>query len=117
MLAPLIRGPAKLDRPPRYKKRAVLNANFYVVRSGCSWHMLPNEMSLWRIVYHYFRRWRQDGRWLLMHDALWDALRVRSGKKSPGLRYSMRRALDTLTTEKAAALRRAKRCWDENDTW
>ena len=83
VLAALIPGPAKLGRPPRYEKRAVLNAIFYVARSGCSWHMLPGEMPPWRIVYHYFMRWRQDGLWIKMHDALRDALRQRSGKKSP----------------------------------
>ena len=89
VLSPLIPGPAKLGRPPRYEKRAVLNAIFYVVRSGCSWRMLPGEMPPWRIVYHYFVRWRQDGQWIKMHEALRDALRVRSGKKKPpGLRYS-----------------------------
>ena len=34
VLRPLIPGPAKLGRPPRYEKRAILNAIFYVVRNG-----------------------------------------------------------------------------------
>ncbi len=83
VLEPLLPSPAKLGRPPRYDKRAVLNAVFYVVRSGCSWRMLPGEMPPWRIVYHYFARWREDGVWQQMHDALRDALRRWSGKKSP----------------------------------
>ena len=117
-MQPLIPGPAKLGRPPRYGKRAILNAIFYVVRGGCAWRMLPTEMPPWRIVYHYFMRWRQDGRWLLMHDALRDALRRWSGKKKPlGLRYSTRRALNVLTTEEGAVMMRAKRSWDESDTW
>ena len=75
-------------------------------------------MPPWRIVYYYyFMRWRQDGRWLVMHDALRDALRQRSGiKKPPGLRYAMRRVLNALTTEEAVVMMRAKRSWDENDT-
>ena len=81
VLEPLLPGPAKLGRPPRYEKRAILNAIFDVVRSGCSWRMLPGEMPPWRIVYYYFMRWRQEGRWLLMHDALRDALRQWSGRK------------------------------------
>ena len=118
ILQPLLPGPAKLGRPPRYEKRAILNAIFYVVRSGCSWRMLPGELPPWRIVYHYFMSWRQDGRWQVMHDALRDALRRWSGKKKPlGLRYSTRRALDVLTTEVGAAMMRARRSWDENDTW
>ena len=52
VLEPLLPGPAKLGRPPRYEKRAILNAIFYVVRGGCSWRMLPGEMPPRRIVYH-----------------------------------------------------------------
>ena len=117
ILQPLIPGPARLGRPPRYEKRAILNAIFYVVRSGCSWRMLPGEMPPWRIVYYYFMRWRQDGVWIDLHDALRDTLRVRSGKKKlPGLRYSTRRALELLTTEAGAAMMRARRSSAANDT-
>ncbi len=119
MLRPLLPGPAKLGRVrPRYEKRAILNAIFDVVRSGCSWRMLPGEMPPWRIVYYYFMRWRQAERWLAMHDALRDALRQRSGKRSPpGCATATRRVFSALTTEAGAAMMRAKRSWDENDTW
>ena len=80
-----IPGPAKRGRPPRYEKRAILNAISYVVRSGCSRRMLPGEMPPWRILYYFFMRWRQDGVWIDLHAALRDALRARRGKKkSPG---------------------------------
>ncbi len=116
ILQPLIPGPARLGRPPRYEKRAILNAIFYVVRSGCSWRMLPSEMPPWRIVYHYFMRWREDGVWIDLHEALRDALRQKSGKKKPlGLRYSMRRVLELLTTPEGAALMRERRSWAAND--
>ena len=116
VLQPLIPGPAKLGRPPRYEKRAILNAIFYVVRSGCSWRMLPSEMPPWRIVYYYFMRWREDGVWIELHDALREALRQKSGKKKPpGLRYSTRRVLELLTTKEGAALMQERRCWAAND--
>ncbi len=118
VLQALLPGPAKLGRPPRYDKRAILNAIFYVVRSGCSWRMLPGEMPPWRIVYYYFMRWRRDGVWIDLHAALRDALRQREGKKkAPGLRYSTRRALELLTTEAGAALMAARRSWAANDIW
>ncbi len=69
----------ELGRPPRDGKRAVFNAIFYVVRSGCAWRMLPNEMPLWRIVHCYFMHWRQDGQLIEMYDAPRDALRQWSG--------------------------------------
>ena len=118
VLQPLIPGPAKLGRQPRDDKRAILNAIFYVVRSGCSWRMPPGEIPPWRIVYYYFMRWRQDGVWIELHAVLRDALRVRSAKKKPpGLRYSTLKALELLTTEAGAALMAARRSSAENDTW
>ena len=82
VLRPLIPGLAKLGHPPRHEKRAIFNAAFYVVRAGCPWRMLPGEMPPWRIVYHYFMRWRRGGIWIELPDALRDALRQRSGKKA-----------------------------------
>lgn len=118
ILEPLVPGAAKLGRPPKYEKRAILNGIFYVVRSGCSWRDLPHDLPSWRICYHYFARWREDGVWLDLHEALRDALRVQSGKKKPRpLRYSTRRACEVLLTLEGAAMMQARRCWDESDTW
>ena len=33
--------------------RAVLNAIFYLLRTGCQWRMLPREFPPWGTVYHY----------------------------------------------------------------
>jgi putative transposase len=68
-------------RPEDYPKREVLNGIFYLVRSGCSWRMLPHDLPPWRIVYHYFRTWRRDGTWALMNDLLRGDGRVASGKQ------------------------------------
>jgi len=73
-------------------------------------------MPPWRIVYYYFMRWREDGLWIELHDALRDALRMKSGKKKPlGLRYSTRRVLEFLTTGEAVDLMQERRCWAAND--
>ena len=67
-------------RPEAYPKREILNAIFYVLRSGCSWRMLPHDLPPWRIVYYYFRQWRLDGTWQVMHDLLRGDVRVAAGK-------------------------------------
>jgi transposase len=41
----------------------ILNAIFYVVRSGCAWRLLPHEFPAWQTAYHHFRLWRLDGTW------------------------------------------------------
>ena len=66
--------------PEAYHKREILNAIFYLLRSGCSWRMLPHALPPWRIVYHYFRQWRLDGTWPVMHDLLRGDVRVAAGK-------------------------------------
>jgi putative transposase len=67
-------------RPEAYPKREILNAIFYLLRSGCSWRMLPHDLPPWRIVYHYSRQWQQDGTWQVMHDMLRGDVRVAAGK-------------------------------------
>ena len=53
-----------------YSPREILDAIFYVVRSGCAWRLLPHDFPPWKTVYHYFRFWRLDGTWERMHAAL-----------------------------------------------
>ena len=67
-------------RPEAYPKREILNAIFSLLRSGCSWRMLPHDLPPWRIVYHYFRPWRHDGTWQVMHDLLRGDVRAAVGK-------------------------------------
>jgi Putative transposase of IS4/5 family (DUF4096) len=45
---------------PRYL-RAVLNAIFYLLRTGCQWRLLPREFPRPGTVYHYFRAWKDAG--------------------------------------------------------
>jgi len=62
--------------------REILNAIFYVVRSGCAWRLLPHDFPPWKTVYHYFRIWRVDRTWERMHAALRQRVRVRL-KRNP----------------------------------
>jgi len=117
LIEPLLPGPKLLGRPPRYSKRAILDALFYVVRSGCAWRLLPHDLPPWRIVYYYFMVWRRDGLWQRIHDTLRDQVRLRSGKKKPRpQRSSILRALKYLTTEECAVTMQARRFWDASDT-
>jgi putative transposase len=50
--------------------REILNAIFYLLRSGCAWRMLPHEFLPRKTVYHYFRLWRIKGIWEHINAAL-----------------------------------------------
>jgi transposase len=114
----MIPGPARLGRPARYDKREILNAIFYLVRSGCGWRMMPVDLPPWRICYYYFARWQKEGVWERLHTALRELVRVKSGKKKPQLRrLSTRRALRLLATPDCVALMLARRLWDESGMW
>jgi transposase len=80
LIKPLVPEAKPGGRPEAYPKREILNAIFYLLRSGCSWRMIPHDLPPWRIVYHYFRRWRQDGTWQVMHDLLRGDVRAAAGK-------------------------------------
>lgn len=58
-------------RPPKTDRREVLNSISYVLESGCQWRMLPHDFGIkWTVAYDWFRRWRLNGTWQRIHDAL-----------------------------------------------
>lgn len=75
-LEPHLPAPKANGRPRVYPLREILNAIFYVVRSGCSWRLLPHDFPPWRSVYHYFRQFRLDGTWARVHTAIRERVRI-----------------------------------------
>jgi putative transposase len=67
-------------RPRLHSPREILNAVFYVLKSGCQWRMLPREFPPWKTVFHCFRAWRLDGTWERMNRALRRRLREKLGR-------------------------------------
>ncbi len=41
--------------------RRVVDAVFYLCRTGCQWRKLPAEYPPWTAVYYYFYRWQRTG--------------------------------------------------------
>ena len=82
LLEPLLPPPKGGGRPITYPRREIVNAIRYVLRTGCSWRMLPHDLPPWRIVFHYFRTWRRDGTWQRAHDALHAKLRQAQGRET-----------------------------------
>lgn len=82
VLQPLLPKPARRGRKPTPWRR-VLNAIFYVLRTGCTWRYLPKQYPPWSTVYGWYRRWQRCGVWQQIHDELRAQLRVREGKDRP----------------------------------
>ena len=53
-----------------------------LLRTGCSWRMLPHDLPPWRTAFHYFRTWRRDGTWQRAHDTLHVMLRQAQGRQA-----------------------------------
>jgi transposase len=62
--------------------REVLDAIFYLLRTGCPWRLLPKEFPPKSTVFGYFRRLWEDGTWPRLHALLVAAARERAGKEA-----------------------------------
>lgn len=62
-------------------RRDILDALFYLVKTGCQWRMLPQEFAPWTTVYYYFRTWKRSGLIERLHDRLRRAVRVKEGRQ------------------------------------
>src|ERR687898_2217353 len=67
-------------RPRLHGLRPILDAVFYVLKSGCPWRLLPRDFPPWKTVYDWFRRWRIDGTWERLNAELRERLRCRLGR-------------------------------------
>ncbi len=81
VLQPLI-PPAKAGGAPRtVNMREVVNTLFYQNRAGCPWDMLPHDLLPKSTAYDYFLRWRDDGTWQQLVNALRCQVRVAAGRE------------------------------------
>ena len=73
-------GSGKPGRPTIDIRQAI-NGILYLNKTGCQWRMLPREFGNWNSVYYYFKKWRVDGIWASIMEALNRKERERQGKK------------------------------------
>jgi putative transposase len=75
----------QVGRPREVAMREVLNTILYLDRSGCQWDMLPHDLLPTSTGSDSFARWRDDGTWQTIRDALRRRVRVAAGKEpTPG---------------------------------
>jgi putative transposase len=79
-LAPLLPPPQPGGRPRSVDLREVINGVLYRGREGCTWRALPHDLPPWGTVHAYFRRWRRDGTWQRVHDAVRRQARTAAGR-------------------------------------
>ena len=72
---PVYRG----GRPRKTDLRDVVDAIFYILRTGCQWRYLPIDFPPKSTVWRYFDQWRHDGTLKTIHDLL--RRKVRTAEK------------------------------------
>src|SRR6516162_11457063 len=82
VLRPLLPRPRKLGRPIEVDRRCLLNAIFYILRTGSQWRQLHHDFPPWGTVSSQFCRWRKSGLWERIHHALHARMRLQEGKKA-----------------------------------
>src|SRR5258708_8150006 len=80
LIAPILPAARTGGRPRKTNLRAVLNAIFYLLRTGCQWRLLPREFPSWNTVYHYFRSWKNDGVWTCLQRLMYQQVRRQAGR-------------------------------------
>ncbi len=73
-------GPAPTGRPRQVDIRDVVDAIFYVNRTGVQWRYLPHDFPPWDLVYAYFRKWDRDGTWDNLLRLLREGVRQQAGR-------------------------------------
>jgi len=68
--------PAPTGRRRKYSYREILNAIFYLLRTGCQWRNLPKDLPPWQSTYGYFRCWTNAGLIERIHTHLREHIRL-----------------------------------------
>jgi len=85
IVEPLLSPPGQKigpGRPRRVSLREVYNAIRYLNRTGCQWDLLPSDFPPKSTVYDYFAKWRADGTFDEIVNALRTKIRMKEGREA-----------------------------------
>ena len=80
LLEPLIRRSHPAGRRQIYPLRRIIDAIFYLLRTGAQWRMLPHEYPPRYAVFYHYAQWREDGTWEHVTQALRERYRRTIGR-------------------------------------
>ena len=64
-------------------REVVVNAIFYVQKTGCQWENLPGDFPPYSTVFDYDNQWHKNKVWQQMNDALREKVRQAEGREAP----------------------------------
>jgi len=83
LIEPLLPLAPTGGRPRKTDMRDVVNAIFYILRTGCQWRFLPKDFPPKSTVWRYFKQWRDEGTMECIHDTLRTKVRTAEKPYSP----------------------------------
>ena len=76
----LPRSPGKRGFPQKHSRRDLMNAIFYLNKTGCQWRYLPKDFPPWKAVYSYFMRLSSKNIFEKLNAKFSITLRVAAGR-------------------------------------
>jgi transposase len=80
ILRPLLTPARQAGRPQVLELRRIVEAVFYLLRTGCQWRAIPHEFPPWPAVYWHDAKWRRAGTWETLNAALGERQRRATGR-------------------------------------
>ena len=74
--------PYTTGRPRTTDLREILNAIFYLNKTGCPWRYLPNDYPSYKLVNYYYNKWTDNGTLEKVNTALRQHLREKKDRNS-----------------------------------
>jgi putative transposase len=93
----VIKEKLPIQRKRKYDLREIVNAIFWILRTGSQWRNLPDCYPKWQSVYYYFSKWKKDGTLIGLNSCLNMMLRVEEGREATPSAVS----IDTQSIKKA----------------
>ena len=72
--------PYTTGRPRKVDLREVLNAIYYINKTGCQWRYLPKDFPSYLLVSSYYQKWVYNKTWEKLNTALRQNLRKKNGR-------------------------------------
>ena len=82
ILQPLISPGKQAGHPQVFELRRVVDAAFYLLRTGCQWRALPHDFPPWTAVFYHYAEWRRRGTWEETNTSLREQHRVARGREA-----------------------------------
>ena len=82
ILTPLITPGKQAGHPQVLELRRIVDAVFYLLRTGCQWRALPHEFPSWPSVFYHYAKWRHQDTWERINTSLRERYRITLGRKA-----------------------------------